>query len=435
MLKMEKILHISIIFFIFAKGIVGGHVPMTRGNLIHPFPFTKDKIVKEIRCMRKLTQEQFEEKARSIHKGKYGYDRAVYNGGTSIVEIYCPVHGYFSQRAESHLAGCGCKKCKAEKTHFIKNKGRDKFIEDAIALHGDKYGYDKVVYKTNKDEVIITCPKHGDFSQTPNTHLRGCGCPKCADERTGDRCRMTMEEFIKRSTALFRGRYDYSLINEETYKGYSIEVPIICSVHGKFNQTPQNHLAGRGCYKCGKASMATKQRYTRDELVELFRKEFGNKYDYSLFKEEDYINRKSKINVICPKHGLWKVSVSNHLYRHSGCPLCKHSLGEERVSDFLNHHKIPFETQYCFKNESLLCSNVRIMVDFYLKEKDVVIEFNGAQHYKEVPFFNERNLEQQQERDFALRLYCHNHKIKLIEIPYTEIDNIENILSKELKIK
>ena len=77
-------MHISIIFLTFAEGIVGGHVPMTRGNLIHPFPFTKDKIVKEIRYMRKLTQEQFVEKARSIHKGKYGYDRAVYDGHTSI---------------------------------------------------------------------------------------------------------------------------------------------------------------------------------------------------------------------------------------------------------------------------------------------------------------------------------------------------------------
>lgn len=312
-----------------------------------------------------------------------------------------------------------------------------KEVVDAFRdVWGNEYDYSLITeYKNNKEKLPIVCRKHGVFFQSFADHSKHHGCPKCADEKTGDRCRMPISTFIERATNVFDGYYDYSLINKDTYKGYNIKVPIVCPIHGVFYQTPHEHLSGRNCYKCGKKNMADKQRYTRDELVELFRNEFGDKYDYSLFKEEDYINRKSKINVICPKHGLWKVSVSNHLYRHSGCPLCKHSLGEERVSDFLNHHKIPFETQYCFKNESLLCSNVRIIVDFYLKEKDVVIEFNGAQHYKEVPFFNERNLEQQQERDFALRLYCHNHKIKLIEIPYTEIDNIESILSKKLKIK
>lgn len=430
---MELFLHVSIIFLTFAEGIVGGHVPMTRGNLIHPFPFTKDKIVKEIRYMRKLTQEQFEEKARSIHKGKYGYDRAVYNGGTSIVEIYCPIHGYFSQRAGEHLKGRGCSRCKAEKTHLIKNKGRDKFIEDAIALHGNKYGYDKVVYRTNKDEVIITCPKHGDFPQTPNTHLRGCGCPKCADERTGDRCRMTMAEFIKRSTALFGGRYDYSLINKETYKGYGLEVPIICPVHGEFKQSPQNHLSGRGCYKCGKASMAAKQRYTRDELVELFRKEFGDKYDYSNFKEEDYKNRKSKIKVICPEHGVWEVSVDSHLYQKSGCPSCKRSRGEEVIANYLDDNKIEYIPQYKISNVSLLCLNKNILVDFYLPKYNTIIEFNGIQHYKDIQFFNERTFEQQQWRDDSVRRYCKIHGIKLIEIPYTEINNVETILKRKLR--
>ena len=382
---------------------------MTRGNLIRPFPFSEDKVVKEIRYMRKLTQEQFVEKARSIHKGKYGYDRAVYDGYTSIVEIYCPIHGYFSQRAGEHLKGRGCSRCKAEKTHLIKNKGRDKFIEDAIALHGNKYGYDKVVYRTNKDEVIITC------------------------ERTGDRCRMTMSEFIKRSTALFGGRYDYSLINKETYKGYGLEVPIICPVHGEFKQSPQNHLSGRGCYKCGKASMAARQRYTRDELVELFRKEFGNKYDYSHFKEEDYNNRKSKIKVICPKHGEWEVSISNHLYRHSGCPSCKNSRGEEAVAEYLKKKGIEYIPQYKISNVSLLCLNKNILVDFYLPKYNTIIEFNGIQHYKDIQFFNERTFEQQQWRDDSVRRYCDIHGIKLIEIPYTEIDNIETILKRRLR--
>ena len=404
---------------------------MTRGNLIHPFPFTKDKIVKEIRYMRKLTQEQFEEKARSIHKGKYGYDRAVYNGGTSIVEIYCPVHGYFSQRAESHLAGCGCKKCKAEKTHFVKNKGRDKFIEDAIALHGNKYGYDKVVYKTNKDEVIITCPKHGDFPQTPNTHLRGHGCPQCADEKTGDRCRMTLEEFLLRAKEKHGDKYDYSLVTKDTFVDSHTDVEIICQKHGKYEQIPSDHLSGRGCYWCGKESMVQKQALTRDDVVRRCNEIFGNKYDYSLFTE--YHSKKDIIQVICPKHGAWSVRVSNHLYNQSGCPSCKRSFGEERIASFLDDNHIEYTEQYRIKNESLLCINMYMMIDFFLPKHNIAIEYNGIQHYEENPLFATRNLEQQQWRDEAVRSYCKNHGIKLIEIPYTEIDNIETILKRRLR--
>ena len=75
-----------------------------------------------------------------------------------------------------------------------------------------------------------------------------------------------------------------------------------------------------------------------------------------------------------------------------------------------------------------------MFADFYLPSKNVIIEFNGAQHYKIVDYFGGKStFERQQNRDFALRQYCKEHKIKIIEIPYTEYDNIESILEKELK--
>lgn len=53
------------------------------------------------------------------------------------------------------------------------------FIEKARAVHGDLYGYDRVVYVRSRDKVAITCKKHGDFEQIPNAHLSGRGCPSC----------------------------------------------------------------------------------------------------------------------------------------------------------------------------------------------------------------------------------------------------------------
>ena len=76
-----------------------------------------------------------------------------------------------------------------------------------------------------------------------------------------------------------------------------------------------------------------------------------------------------------------------------------------------------------------------MFVDFYLPNHNMFIEYNGKQHYENKWFFKDKtSFEQQQERDYALRQYCKEHKIKLIEIPYTKIKKINEILDKALKI-
>lgn len=114
-------------------------------------------------------------------------------------------------------------------------------------------------------------------------------------------------------------------------------------------------------------------------------------------------------------------------------------MGEERVFVFLKKHDIEFIPQYRVPNEYLFCINKTLHLDFYLPQFNIVIEFNGKQHYEEDTFFhrheNGRGFEHQQMRDNAVRAYCEEHKLRLIEIPYTETNNIEEILKKELKIK
>lgn len=116
------------------------------------------------------------------------------------------------------------------------------FIEKAKEIHGDKYDYSLVDYKSNKENVKIICPKHGIFEQWPNTHLRGWGCD-CSKKSSTD-------DFIKKSIEIHENIYDYSLVE---YKGHKKKIKIICPVHGVFTQTPCNHLNGHGCYKCKKS--------------------------------------------------------------------------------------------------------------------------------------------------------------------------------------
>lgn len=315
---------------------------------------------------------------------------------------------------------------------MTKRKTVKEVVSDFQSVHGFVYDYSLIKdYKSNKEPLPILCKKHGVFMQSANSHLRGCGCPKCADERTGERCRMTLQLFLEKANSVHNKKYGYELIDDNTYKGYKYKVPITCPIHGTFYQTPKEHVKGKGCPKCGKESMARKQRFDRNELVELFNKQFGGIYDYSLFKKEDYKHRNDKIKVICKKHGVFEVSVSNHLYRHSGCPRCKRSFGEEKISRYLTENHIEFVEQYRIGNEDLFCKNSILIVDFYLPKHNTIIEFNGIQHYEENPFFNTRNLSEQKERDDAVRIYCKNHGIKLIVIPYTDINKIDKILKKQ----
>jgi hypothetical protein len=64
-----------------------------------------------------------------------------------------------------------------------RNKTTEEFINKANLVHKNKYNYDKVIYITSKINVIITCPKHGDFKQTPNAHICKRGCPICASSK------------------------------------------------------------------------------------------------------------------------------------------------------------------------------------------------------------------------------------------------------------
>ena len=121
-----------------------------------------------------------------IHNNKYDYSKV--NGFKTVkdkVEIICPVHGSFMQDIYNHKKGRGCPKC-ATKVVSDKTRMTDfKFISKAKYVHGEKYDYSKVVLERNNKKVIISCIEHGDFTQTPDKHLQGRGCPVCAEESKG----------------------------------------------------------------------------------------------------------------------------------------------------------------------------------------------------------------------------------------------------------
>jgi Zn finger protein HypA/HybF involved in hydrogenase expression len=164
------------------------------------------------------------------------------------VIIICPEHGEFRQIPYNHLIGKGCDKCARDLNRSKLTKTKDKFIDDAREVHGDKYNYDNSVYINDSSKIKIECPQHGEFIQKVNHHLRGQGCPKCRWINFGNTNKSKHSNlFPERASKIHNGFYDYSKVN---YVDSKTKVEIICPNHGSFYQVPANHLSGKGCPLC-----------------------------------------------------------------------------------------------------------------------------------------------------------------------------------------
>ena len=123
------------------------------------------------------------------------------------------------------------------------------------------------------------------------------------------------KNFIKKSKEIHDDKYDYLLVD---YVNNRTKVKIICKEHGIFEQTPKGHLKNQGCPKCGIIKRSLSKTKTKDEFIKQSNNVHNYKYDYSLI---DYKNIKTKIKIICLKHGIFEQRPSRHLLG-DGCPKC-----------------------------------------------------------------------------------------------------------------
>lgn len=213
--------------------------------------------------MKRLSLDDFISRSSLKHGNRYDYSKVIYENRRSIVKIICVKHGEFKQQAGAHMYGNGCPMC----ANNIKSDNEN-FIKKASKVHKNKYNYDKVRYIDAHDKITITCSKHGDYSQTPNVHLKGSGCSKCSKERLGDLLRKKEKQYIKEVLEIHKGKYNYS---RSKYVNNHTEIEIICPKHGSFLQNAGNHLAGFGCSKCSN-NQTSKPESELQEFVQSFYK-------------------------------------------------------------------------------------------------------------------------------------------------------------------
>lgn len=294
----------------------------------------------------------------------------------------------------------------------------EEFIEKAICVHGYRFDYSLSYYIRSVDKIKIICKEHGEFEQTPNSHLSGSICGKCYGNN-----RPTLSEFIEKAKIVHGEIYDYSLVN---YINNVTKIKIICKIHGEFDQVPSTHLRGCDCPKCG-----GKEKLNTDLFIVRAIAIHGSKYDYSLVK---YETTKIKIKIICKKHGEFEQAPDCHL-QGKGCPSCFFK-NESLIFHLLKENGILFEHN---KDIRKIIPSIKkyYKVDFYLPDKNIIIEYNGGQHYAPVNFSNsphykmEESFQKQQKRDEYIRCVCKNNNILLIEIDGREYNGFE--LKKYIK--
>ena len=126
-------------------------------------------------------------KFRQVHGDKYDYSKFEYTKNRNSSTIICSIHGDFYQSAWTHMKGSGCPKCSGNK-----RLTKDEFILASNKKHTKGYIYDFSDYRNMHTKLKIVCPKHGEFYQTPMSHVKGSGCLVC-NQSQGERM---VEKFL-----------------------------------------------------------------------------------------------------------------------------------------------------------------------------------------------------------------------------------------------
>jgi hypothetical protein len=301
---------------------------------------------------RKVTREEFIERAKAVHGGRYDYSKLVYVNGKTKVTIICSIHGEFRQTPSHHLRGQGCLLCSGKQQLTI-----DTFKAKAIAIHGDIYDYSKGAYTNNYTKIEIVCNIHGSFYQTPRGHLEGKGCKICGNEigkhsidgNRRDTTILTTEEFIEKAIEKHGDKYDYS---RSVYIDMNTPIEIICSKHGSFYQLPRRHLLGRGCNIHNQCDSSL----TLEEFIKRATEVHGDIYDYS---NTSFSHNTRKVKIGCFIHGEFEQLASSHLSGH-GCMLC--GWKTSNTSEFIEQSRLVHGDIYDYSNAEYKGNTVKVKI-------------------------------------------------------------------------
>lgn len=293
----------------------------------------------------------------------------------------------------------------------MRRKTNEQFIDEVKKNHPRLLVLDN--YKNVRTKVSLKCIDcNQTFKATPASLYMKHGCPYCSGtaKKTTNQFAEEMQE--RNPSIEIIGEY----VNSKT------PIESRCKVCGHiWNPTPNSLQQGKGCPECSGLKRKTQEQF----ILEM------EQLHPTIIVVGQYKNNRTKVKCKCTQcneyfHGVPHAMIDGG----NGCPNCTTSRGENRIKEWLKSHNIVYECQHIFKK----CKDKRVLpFDFYLPHENVVIEYDGIQHFKISEFFGGiDSFEKLKLHDEIKTEYCKSHGIRLLRIPYLDYDNIETILENEL---
>lgn len=292
-----------------------------------------------------------------------------------------------------------------------RRKTNDEFKQEVYELVGNEYifidNYQgakiKVRVKHNKCKHI--------YSVAPSNFLDGQRCPYCA--KLSRRCKLaktlakTDEQFKKEVYELVGNEYTFL----DAYVNNKTKLKVKHNKCGRiYKVAPHDFFKGGRCHTCSSKAQRKANTQFKQEVYDLV----GNEYEFL----DTYVNARTKLRV---KHiecnNTYKVKPDSFLHG-SRCPYCSSPKGELIISKILNKLSIPYEPQKTFDD---LKDKDCLSYDFFIPSQNILIEYQGLQHYKPIDYFGGYATFKKQRRHDKLKAeYAKLHNYSLISIPYTE---------------
>jgi len=258
---------------------------------------------------------------------------------------------------------------------------------------------------------------------------------------------LTQEEFVRKANNLHDDKYNY---DNTVYTNMITKINVTCPIHGEFSILPSNHvkvlkrehtkhLKPSGCPRCGREEVI-KRNKKNSKLTPDFIKEANEVHDFKYsYANAHYIHSQVNLQIDCEIHGIFWQRPSNHL-RGTGCPKCKNSKGETKIAKALSKTGVYYVKEHMFDDCVNAAGNC-LPFDFYIASKSLLIEYDGEQHFKRVKFhanMSEQTIDEMFEKtqihDEIKNKYAFQKRIRLVRIPYTQLNNITSIVDAALQV-
>ncbi len=402
-----------------------------------------------------MNLDEFIKKSRKIHGDNFNYSKFEYvNSKVKSILICKKCNIELVTTPGNNLIGKGCKNCYDIKRglEHSGNKLKEKYPNWLFDLTTYRNSDSKIKYTCNNNHIgesiyrnmirFNVCKECNNISIIEKRKERisrnsldvikyideyniSCRCLKCGFEKTDSYRNLYKKNYKCKSCILLNDSKllqdgVLTLLKIENYGKNSKILLLKCANGHEYKQERSNLLSNKGCNECRKQSVVLDKNYVFNKFKEIH----GNFFKYKDDNINNYKSLRDVLEITCRKGHNFKQKASNHL-QGKGCPICRESSGERLIAVYLENKNIEFIRQKKFKD----CKNINYLpFDFYIPSINLLIEYDGIQHFESVPIFGgDEGFTKRLINDSIKNEYCKLYNKNLIRISYK--DDVNSILN------